>query len=396
MIEKLIECSIRNRFLVMIVGGGAGRSGPSTPSLNTPVDAIPDLSENQVIVFTDWMGRSPQEIEDQITYPLSLNLQGLAGVKVVRSSSEFNFSMITIIFEDNIDFYFARQRVLEKLPTPSTFLPQGVAPVPGPRRHGPRPDLLVHRRRAATSTPASCGRFQDWYVRPQLNSVPGVAEVASVGGMPLRVPDRPRPERAPRLRHHPGRALRRRRPHQLGRRRPGHPEGERRVPDPLRRLDREHPRHREHRRHASAAGTPIYVRNVATVQVGPQFRRSVLEKDGNEVVGGVVADALRREPAGGHRAHQGEDSRAPSRPARGRADRPLLRPHAADPRGHRHADRGHVARDDHRRRRHPAHPDARPQRLRHLRHAAAGGAVHLPDDVAASRSCTSSTSRPTS
>src|SRR5258708_4537829 len=98
----------------------------------TPVDAVPDLSENQVIVFTDWMGRSPKEIEDQITYPLSLKLQGLAGVKTVRSSSEFNFSMITIIFEDNTDFYFARQRVLERLTLASTFLPEGGVPYLAP------------------------------------------------------------------------------------------------------------------------------------------------------------------------------------------------------------------------------------------------------------------------
>src|ERR1700751_5438322 len=114
MIEKLIEASIRNRFLVMILAA-ALTVWAIYSVLNTPVDAIPDLSENQVIVFTDWMGRSPKEIEDQVTYPLSLKLQGLAGVKTVRSSSEFNFSMITIIFEDGIDFYFARQRVTENL-----------------------------------------------------------------------------------------------------------------------------------------------------------------------------------------------------------------------------------------------------------------------------------------
>ena len=100
--------------------------------MTMPVDAIPDLSENQVIVFTDWMGRSPQEIEDQVTYPLSVNLQGLAGVKVVRSSSEFNFSMITIIFDETTDYYFARQRVLEKLSIATTFLPPGVIPYLAP------------------------------------------------------------------------------------------------------------------------------------------------------------------------------------------------------------------------------------------------------------------------
>ena len=107
MIEKIIEFSIRNRFVVILVSLGVVVWGVHSV-INTPVDAIPDLSENQVIVFTDWMGRSPKEIEDQITYPLSVNLQGLAGVKAVRSSSEFNFSMINIIFEDKIDFYFAR------------------------------------------------------------------------------------------------------------------------------------------------------------------------------------------------------------------------------------------------------------------------------------------------
>src|SRR5260370_24213116 len=124
MIEKVIEYSIRNRFLVLIMAAALA-VWAIYATVNTPVDAIPDLSENQVIVFTDWMGRSPREIEDQITYPLSLKLQGLAGVKAVRSSSEFNFSMITIIFEDNVDFYFARERVLERLGLASTVLPGG-------------------------------------------------------------------------------------------------------------------------------------------------------------------------------------------------------------------------------------------------------------------------------
>src|SRR5713101_7371985 len=129
MIEKLIELSIRNRFMVLILAAALTIAGIYAV-LNTPVDAIPDLSENQVIVFTDWMGRSPREIEDQVTYPLSLKLQGLAGIKAVRSSSEFNFSMITLIFEDGVDYYFARQRVLEKLDEVrgSTLLPQGVVP----------------------------------------------------------------------------------------------------------------------------------------------------------------------------------------------------------------------------------------------------------------------------
>src|SRR5712675_117658 len=131
MIERIIEFSIRNRIMVLLVTAGLAIAGVFA-AMNTPVDAIPDLSENQVIVFTDWMGRSPQEIEDQVTYPLSVNLQGLAGVKVVRSSSEFNFSMINVIFDDGTDYYFARQRVLERLSIASTFLPPGVSPYMAP------------------------------------------------------------------------------------------------------------------------------------------------------------------------------------------------------------------------------------------------------------------------
>ena len=153
MIESIIEWSIRNRFLVILGSVFLAAAGVRA-MLSMPVDAIPDLSENQVIVFTDWMGRSPQEIEDQVTYPLSVNLQGLAGVKVVRSSSEFNFSMITIIFTDETDYYFARERVLEKLSIASTFLPPGLRRIwaPMPQRSGrsfPIPSRAAARTRVS-------------------------------------------------------------------------------------------------------------------------------------------------------------------------------------------------------------------------------------------------------
>src|SRR5882762_11275236 len=122
MIAKIIEYSVRNRWLVILVWLGIAAWGIYAV-IHTPVDAIPDLSENQVIVFTDWMGRSPQDIEDQVTYPLSVQLQGLAGVKAVRSSSEFNFSMINVIFDERTDFYFARNRVLEKLTALQSKMP---------------------------------------------------------------------------------------------------------------------------------------------------------------------------------------------------------------------------------------------------------------------------------
>src|SRR6187200_2283007 len=135
MIDRLIAWSLRNRFLVacvtlLLVGFGV------RAVFTTPIDAIPDLSENQVIVFADWTGRSPQEVEDQITYPLSVNLQGLAGVKTVRASSMFGFSLLTIIFDDKIDNYFARTRVLERLNYLGDILPSGVTAKLGPDATG--------------------------------------------------------------------------------------------------------------------------------------------------------------------------------------------------------------------------------------------------------------------
>src|SRR5260370_17422877 len=138
MISRLVEASVRRRFVVigalLLVGGGGYWA-----LLTTRIDAIPDLSDNQVIVFTDWPGRSPQEVEDQLTYPLTVSLQGLPGVRVVRSSSAFGFSMINVIFEDSVDLYFARSRVLERLNLLAKALPSGVVPTlaPHPPRTGP-------------------------------------------------------------------------------------------------------------------------------------------------------------------------------------------------------------------------------------------------------------------
>src|SRR5262249_22477496 len=146
-----------------------------------PIDAIPDLSENQVIVFADWMGHTPREVEDQVTYPLSVNLQGLAGVKAVRSTSEFNFSMVSIIFEDNTDFYFARQRVLERLSVAATYLPAGVTPYLAPDATA-LGQVFWYTIEGDSTDLGELRALQDWYVRYQLNSVPGVAEVGSVGG----------------------------------------------------------------------------------------------------------------------------------------------------------------------------------------------------------------------
>src|SRR5438046_2665959 len=135
MINRIIEWSLRNRFLV-VCGVLAVAALGLRALYQTPVDAIPDLSENQVIVFADWPGRSPREVEDQITFPLSVNLQGLTGVKTVRASSMLGFSFITVIFEDKIDNYFARSRVLERLNYLGDHLPTGVVPKLGPDATG--------------------------------------------------------------------------------------------------------------------------------------------------------------------------------------------------------------------------------------------------------------------
>jgi Cu(I)/Ag(I) efflux system membrane protein CusA/SilA len=149
--------------------------------MNTPVDAIPDLSENQVIVFTEWMGRSPQIIENQITYPLTSNLQGLPKVKAVRSTSMFGMSFIYIIFEDNVDIYWARNRVQERLNTALSFLPQGAKSSMGPDGTGIGHIYWYH----LASKKYDLGELraiQDYYLKYQLMNVQGVAEVASIGG----------------------------------------------------------------------------------------------------------------------------------------------------------------------------------------------------------------------
>src|ERR1700756_2071705 len=180
MIDRIIELSLRNKFLVVMLWIGIAGWG-LWAMLRAPVDAIPDLSDNQVIVFTDWSGRSPQEVEDQVTYPLTVNLQGLPGIKVVRSSSAFGFSMIFAIFNDDVDLYFARTRVLERLNLVSKQLPPGVVPTLGPDATGVG-HVFWYTVEGGGLSLRDLRSLQDWYVRYQLNSVPGVAEVASVGG----------------------------------------------------------------------------------------------------------------------------------------------------------------------------------------------------------------------
>jgi Cu(I)/Ag(I) efflux system membrane protein CusA/SilA len=291
MIERVIEYCIRNRFLVLVAASALAAWGVYA-ALNTPVDAVPDLSENQVIVFTDWMGRSPREIEDQVTYPLSLKLEGLAGVKTLRSSSEFNFSMITIIFEDGVDYYFARQRVLEKLDEVrgSTLLPSGVVPrlAADATALGQIFWYTVEPSASEPVDPARLWAVNKYYVAPQLNSARGVSEVATVGGAPLEYQIDVRPESlraygvtlaevydaVSKSNYAAGGGVVQKNNAEYLVRFVGWIKGKEDVENTVIR--------------PAKGGTPLRVKDVAAVQLGQQFRRSVYEKDGNEVVGGVV------------------------------------------------------------------------------------------------------------
>jgi len=180
MIEKLISLSLRNRFLVLLTA--VGLFGWGIYSVRTSkIDAIPDLSENQVIVFTEWMGRSPQIIEDQITYPLVTNLQGLSNVKYVRGSSMFGMSFVYIIFDDDTDVYWARERVLERLNYAARLLPEGITPTLGPDGTGVG-HILWYTLEAPGMDLGEQRAIQDWYVKFALQNAPGVSEIASFGG----------------------------------------------------------------------------------------------------------------------------------------------------------------------------------------------------------------------
>ncbi len=184
MIEKIVSWSTYNRFFVwvgilMIVAGGVWSV------MNTPVDAIPDLSENQVIVYTEWMGRNPQIMEDQITYPLVSNLQGIPNVKAIRAASMFGMSFIFVIFNDDAEIYWARTRVLERLNFAQQAMPQGVTPSLGPDGTGVG-HVFWYTLQGDGYDLGELRAVQDWYVKFALQNVEGVSEVASFGGFQKR------------------------------------------------------------------------------------------------------------------------------------------------------------------------------------------------------------------
>jgi len=180
MVQKLIELSLRNRLIVLAAAAALFAWGILAVRQNS-IDAIPDLSENQVIVFTEWMGRSPQIIEDQVTFPLVSNLQGIPNVKNIRGTSMFGMSFIYIIFDDKTDNYWARTRVLERLNYAQRLLPTDVTPTLGPDGTGVG-HVLWYTLDAPGMDLGEQRALQDWYIKFGLQTVPGVAEIASFGG----------------------------------------------------------------------------------------------------------------------------------------------------------------------------------------------------------------------
>ena len=284
MINRVIEFSLKNRWLVIGVYAVLAVWG-YWALVHTPIDAIPDLSENQVIVFTDWAGRSPQEVEDQITYPLTVNLQGLPHVRTVRSQSAFGFSMVNVIFEDSVDIYFARTRVLERLSLAGSFLPAGVTPMMGPDATGVGQVFWY-----TVEGPYDSGTLhsvQDWFIKYQLNSVPGVAEVASVGGFvkQYQVDLDPMKLRAYNIPLKTIVAAVQGSNNNVGAKvmEVGSTEDMVRGIGLIRGL-----KDIEDISLGAYNGTPVTLGDVASVQLGPEFRRGVLDKSGKEAVGGVV------------------------------------------------------------------------------------------------------------
>jgi copper/silver efflux system protein len=287
MIEKIIEYSARNRVIVLMLFALLVAWG-IWAVYHTPVDAIPDLSDNQVIVFTDYPGRSPQVVEDQVTYPLAVNLQGLPQVRAVRASSAFGFSMIYVIFEDKADIYWARTRVLERLNYAASLLPPGVVPTLGPDGTGVG-HVFWYTIEGKGYDLEALRTLQDWFVRYQLNTVPGVAEVASVGGFVREYQIDLDPNRLFAYNVKVGDVMEavKRSNNDVGGRLLEQADAEFLI------RGKGYIKSKEDLENivvgADMRGTPVYVRNLGTVQMGGAIRRGMLDKNGEgEAVGGIV------------------------------------------------------------------------------------------------------------
>jgi Cu(I)/Ag(I) efflux system membrane protein CusA/SilA len=297
MIERIIDWSIANRFLVLFGAFGLGGLGVWT-MIDTPIDAIPDLSDVQVIIQTDFREQAPQIVEDQVTYPITTEMLKVPGAQVVRGYSFFGLSMVYVIFEDGTDIYWARSRVLEYLNGIRPQLPSGVEPRLGPDATGVG-WVFEYVLESDSLDLAQLRTLQDWYIRYQLTAVPGVSEVASLGGFEKQYQVEVNPERL--------------RAFDIPVTRVAEALGAHNIDIGARVLEmggREYMIRglgylgsiediRNVAVGATPGGTPIRVADVATVQVGPAPRRGAADLDGEgEVVAGIVvmrfgADAYR-------------------------------------------------------------------------------------------------------
>ncbi len=285
MVNKLIHWCLRNGFLVFI-GVAAIMGGGYYALTHTLADALPDIGEKQVIVFADWPGRSPQDVDDQVTYPLTTSLTGTPGVKTIRSMSGFGFAMVFVIFRDDVDFYWARSRVVERISVAQQRLPKGVVPVIGPDATA-LGQVYWYTVEGEGFDLAELRSIQDWYLRYQINSVEGVSEVASVGGFVKQYqidvhPDKLRAHRVTLLdvttavqkaNIDVGAKVIEKNGIEFFIRGVGFIKSVEDLENVVIRQE---------------AGTPIQVKHVATVTLGPDFRRGALDKGGVEAVGGVV------------------------------------------------------------------------------------------------------------
>ena len=305
MINKVIRFCLENKlvvglFVVMVVGFGI-RFAPfdwdTGPFPRDPVatDAIPDIGENQQIVFTEWMGRSPHDVEDQISYPLTVALLGVPGVKTIRSYSFFGFSSIYVIFDEDIEFYWSRTRVLEKLNSlPAGTLPEGVQPALGPDAT-PLGQIYWYTLEGRDPDGKPIGGWdlnelrtiQDWYVRYYLLSAQGISDVGSVGGFvqEYQIDVDPDAMRAARVNIDQIFMAVKRSNVDVGARTIEINKAEyfirglgfiKNVED------------LEHSVVAVNDNVPIYIKDVAHVSLGPGLRRGALDKGGAEAVGGVA------------------------------------------------------------------------------------------------------------
>lgn len=285
MINKLINYCLKTPFIVFVLYICVVLWGLWALT-NIPIDAIPDIGEKQVIVYTDWPGRSAQDIEDQVTYPLSIALKGIPGVKTIRASSAFGFGEVYLIFHDNIDYYWARSRVLEKLSLVSGKLPMGVMPVLGPDATG-LGQIFWYTVEGKGYTLEKLRSLQDWFIRYQLNSVEGVSEVGSIGGFVKQYQIDVDPNKLLTLGVTIDDVIKAVKDSNVD-------VGAKVIESSgmeiiVRGLgfikgleDIENTAVKYHN------NTPVYVKNIAQVQIGPEFRRGALDKEGQEAVGGVV------------------------------------------------------------------------------------------------------------